>query len=79
MNDITSVKPDETGAVVEPWLREILRCPVTKTELEDALDAAGNPVYVSVGVDAERGGRLQYPIRDGIPVLLADDATVIPA
>ena len=59
-------------------LREILRCPVTGTELEDASDASGAPVLVSTGVDAERGGRLQYPIRDGIPVLLADDASVLP-
>ena len=68
------------GAVtIDPWLREILRCPVTGTELEDASDASGAPVLVSTGVDAERGGRLQYPIRDGIPVLLADDASVLPA
>lgn len=75
MNDDKS----QGALTIEPWLREILRCPVTGTELEDATDATGAPVLVSTGVDAERGGRLQYPIRDGIPVLLADDATVIEA
>lgn len=75
MNDDKSRRPLK----IDPWLREILRCPVTGTELEDASDASGAPVLVSTGVDAERGGRLQYPIRDGIPVLLADDASVLPA
>lgn len=65
------------SAPMEPWLRDVLRCPVTRSELVDATDAAGAPVLVSAEPDAERGGRLQYPIRDGIPVLLADEATVI--
>lgn len=65
------------NATMEPWLREILRCPVTHSELRDETDAAGAPVLVSTDVDPERGGRLQYPVRDGIPVLLADEATVL--
>lgn len=63
---------------IDPWLREILRCPVTHSELVDAVDDDGAPVLVSTDVDAERGGRLQYPIRDGIPVLLVDEAIVLP-
>ena len=58
---------------------EILRCPVTHSELVDGVDDGGEPVLVATEADAERGGRLQYPIRDGIPVLLADDASVLPA
>lgn len=61
---------------MKPWLREILRCPVTGSELVDETDADGAPVLVSVAVDGTRGGRLAYPIREGIPVLLADDASV---
>jgi uncharacterized protein YbaR (Trm112 family) len=55
---------------IEPWLREILRCPMTKAELVDALDPHGEPELHST--DAERP--LAYPVRDGIPVLLADEA-----
>lgn len=62
---------------IDPWLREILRCPVTHSELLDDVDVDSAPVLVSTVVDESRGGRLQYPVRDGIPVLLADDATVI--
>lgn len=70
--------PAPTSAAIEPWLREILRCPATRSPLRDDVDAQGNPVLVATERDAERGGRLQYPIRDGIPVLLVDDATVLP-
>jgi uncharacterized protein len=50
---------------VDPKLLEILVCPVTKTPLE---------------YDAEKqeliswAARLAYPIRDGIPIMLADEA-----
>lgn len=64
---------------IDPWLREILRCPATRSELVDGVDASGAPVLIATEADAERGGRLQYPIRDGIPVLLVDEATVLPA
>ena len=64
-------------ATIEPWLREILRCPVTHSELVDDVDPTGRPVLVSAEPSQEHGGRLAYPIRDGIPVLLVDDATVI--
>ena len=66
------------GVTIEPWLREILRCPVTHSELVDGVDQGGEPVLVATEADAERGGRLQYPIRDGIPVFLVDEATVLP-
>ena len=42
MNDDKSRRP----LTIDPWLREILRCPVTGTELEDASDASGAPVLV---------------------------------
>lgn len=61
-----------TGEAVplEPWVRAILRCPVTGSELVDGVGPDGQPELVST--DAERP--LAYPVRDGIPVLLADEA-----
>ena len=57
--------PETRGAQVDPKLLEILVCPVTHTRLrydaekqELISDAAG----------------LAYPIRDGIPIMLQDEA-----
>ena len=50
---------------VDPKLLEILVCPVTKGELE--YDAAAQELI------SKKAG-LAYPIRDGIPVMLADEA-----
>lgn len=62
----------EAGAWLEGgWLREALRCPVTGGELEDRRDAGG----VLVGLVSRRADPpLAYPVRDGVPVLLADEA-----
>jgi uncharacterized protein YbaR (Trm112 family) len=50
---------------VDPKLLEILVCPVTKGPL-DYDDAAQELISKKAG--------LAYPIRDGIPVMLADEA-----
>jgi uncharacterized protein YbaR (Trm112 family) len=50
---------------VDPKLLEILVCPVTKGPLE--YDAE-NQVLVS------RAAKLIYPIRDGIPIMLPEEA-----
>ena len=50
---------------VDPRLLEILVCPLTKTALE--YDRA-TIVLIS------RAAGLAYPIRDGIPIMLADEA-----
>jgi len=55
---------------LEPWLREILRCPATGAELVDGVGPDGQPELHST--DPENP--LAYPVRDGIPVLLADEA-----
>jgi hypothetical protein len=50
---------------VDPKLLEILVCPVTKTRLE--YDREKQELI-------SRAARLAYPIRDGIPIMLADEA-----
>jgi uncharacterized protein YbaR (Trm112 family) len=58
---------DETTGV-DPKLLEILVCPLTKEPLR--YDAAAQELI------SERAG-LAYPIRDGIPIMLPDEARVI--
>lgn len=55
---------------LEPWVREILRCPVTSATLVDAVGPDGEPELHST--DPERP--LAYPVRNGVPVLLESDA-----
>lgn len=55
---------------IEPWLRAILRCPVTGATLVDAIGPDGTPELMSTDPD----NPLAYPVRDGIPVLLVDEA-----
>lgn len=58
------------GGAVDPRLLEILVCPVTKSALR---------------YDREKGelvseaARLAYPIRDGIPIMLPDEARQLDA
>ena len=59
--DASSAKPRD----VDPRLLEILVCPVTKGPLR--YDAAHNELI------SEQAG-LAYPIREGIPIMLADEA-----
>jgi len=55
----------EGSAGVDPKLLEILVCPVTKTTLE--YDAARQELI-------SRKAKLAYPIRDGIPIMLPEEA-----
>ena len=55
---------------LDPWVREILRCPVSGATLVDGVGPNGQPELHST---AELNP-LAYPVRDGIPVLLVDDA-----
>jgi len=53
---------------VDPKLLEILVCPLTKEPLE--YDAQAQELI-------SRTERLAYPIRDGIPIMLADEARAL--
>jgi uncharacterized protein YbaR (Trm112 family) len=55
----------EAGVQVDPRLLEILVCPVTKGPLR--FDAARAELV------SEKAG-LAYPIRDGIPIMLPEEA-----
>ncbi len=56
---------DHPGETIDPKLLEILVCPLTKTPLE--YDAAKQERI-------SRAAKLAYPIRDGIPIMLPDEA-----
>ncbi len=60
--DTPADKPVDT---VDPKLLEILVCPLTKTPLE--YDAAKQELI-------SRAAKLAFPIRDGIPIMLAEEA-----
>jgi uncharacterized protein YbaR (Trm112 family) len=51
---------------IDPQLREILRCPACHGEIE--------PLEDDKGLECKACGRV-YPIRDGIPVMLVEEAS----
>ena len=61
-----STNPAERPASgVDPKLLEILVCPITKSTLE--YDAEKQELI-------SRAAKLAYPIRDGIPIMLPEEA-----
>ena len=56
------------GSRIDRRLLEILVCPLTKNTLE--YDSARQELI-------SRSARLAYPIRDGIPIMLPDEARVL--
>ncbi|MBO0890844.1 MAG: Trm112 family protein [Acidothermales bacterium] len=52
---------------MEPWVLELLACPACKSPLRAAGDAE------ELGCTNDACG-LVYPVRDGVPVLLVDEA-----
>ena len=56
---------DRPTGTIDPKLLEILVCPLTKSTLEYDRD---KQELVS------RAAKLAYPIRDGIPIMLPDEA-----
>jgi len=60
---------DAAGAsTLDPWLLERLVCPLTRTPLRYD-EAAGELVSEAAG--------LAYPIRDGVPVMLIEEARAL--
>jgi uncharacterized protein YbaR (Trm112 family) len=62
---MTTSPPDRPASTVDPKLLEILVCPLTKTTLE--YDAEKQELI-------SRKAKLAYPIRDGIPIMLPEEA-----
>ena len=56
---------DRPPGSIDPKLLEILVCPLTKSRLE--YDAAKQELI-------SRAAKLAYPIRDGIPIMLPEEA-----
>ena len=62
--------PSATSASrIEPWLREILRCPQCRSALTDGAGPDGPELHCT-----NSQCRLAYRIEDGIPVLLVDES-----
>ncbi len=73
-NETVMTSPDaKTSAFVprgeiDPRLLEVLVCPVTRTTLE--YDRSANELI-------SRSARLAYPIRDGVPIMLPEEARAL--
>jgi len=59
------IRADETDAGVDPRLLEILICPLTRGPL--TYDREANELV-------SRQAGLAYPIRNGVPIMLRDEA-----
>ena len=59
---------NETPQTLTPQVLAILRCPLTRSELHQQ----GNELIAA----KPEGAGLRYPIRDGIPVLLMEEAAL---
>ena len=60
-----TASPERPENTVDPKLLEILVCPLTRGQLE--FDAAKQELI-------SRTAKLAYPIRDGIPIMLPEEA-----
>ena len=63
--------------MIDPELLALLRCPETKQTLRVATPEELARVNLQAGLVRE-DGRVIYPIQDGIPVLLREEAVTVP-
>jgi uncharacterized protein YbaR (Trm112 family) len=63
--EYSMTSPDRPAPSIDPKLLEILVCPLTKGTLE--YDADKQELI-------SRSAKLAYPIRDGIPIMLPEEA-----
>jgi uncharacterized protein YbaR (Trm112 family) len=64
----TPTSPAEKSRRADPRLLELLVCPVTRAELH--YDAVRQELV-------SRAAKLAYPIRDGVPIMLPEEARKI--
>jgi uncharacterized protein len=65
---MTTAPSDRPAGSIDPKLLEILVCPLTKGPLE--YDATKQELI-------SRSAKLAYPIRDGIPIMLPEEARAL--
>jgi phosphomannomutase len=63
---------DPVAPRIDPWLREILRCPQCRSTLSDGSGPTGPELHCT-NADCRRA----YRIDDGIPVLLVDESRLL--
>ena len=72
MTDGAQATPDRDTrgekSLIDPRLLEILVCPLTKATLE------WHPEHREL---VSRPARLAYPVRDGVPIMLPDEARAL--
>jgi phosphomannomutase len=68
-----SAPSDPPASRIEPWLREILRCPQCRSTLRDGAGPGGPELHCT-----NTACRRAYRIDDGIPVLLVDESRSLP-
>ncbi len=70
--DAAAPSPDQATLAlahdVDPRLLEVLICPVTRGPLDYDRDR---------GELVSRGARLAYPVRDGVPIMLVEEARAL--
>ena len=57
---------------LEEWVRDSLRCPVTGTRLHEVAD--DGMLWL---VNDSASQPLRYPVRDGVPVMLIQEAVAL--
>ena len=65
MDDAAITKDEGPAPRVDPRLLEILVCPVTRGQLR--YDAVAGELI-------SQSARLAYPVRDGVPIMLPEEA-----